>query len=82
LRVLFAPSSVEELEAQSVDPQPLVCEGKATSSACQPTCSGRISPSGQGLPSPAGTGVFLGGRFSQEDIVAYGGISADAQGVR
>jgi hypothetical protein len=37
---------------------------------------------GTGHPDKSGTGVFLGGRYSVEDIVAFGGISPPSRGAR
>jgi hypothetical protein len=79
----FGESSVvAETVCPSVVPQSSVGGMLATGSDCSPTSVERGVSPGAGRSTPIGTGVFLGGRFSQEDIVTFGGISAEAQGAR
>jgi hypothetical protein len=49
---------------------------------CAKVGTGPVKNASSGMPQlsrPNGTGVFLGGRFSEKEVIAYGGISKESQ---
>jgi hypothetical protein len=52
-----------------------VCSNPVVNSGSNPCPQTSTARKPEGHQGEVGTGVFLGGRFSMEDIVAFGGLS-------